>query len=289
MTPDPQTTLANILAALPETRHLHRRDGALYRVLEESARECANALFGPQGPQGCALGEIGDIELPYQSFGAINSVHLFGLDELIIFSFYASNRRNYRRVADIGANIGLHSVVLARLGYEVDAYEPDPRHLALLVGNLQQNGVAERVRTHQMAVSVGAGSLEFVRLLGNTTGSHLAGAKPSAYGEMERFVVPVASFAEIMAKVDLVKLDVEGHELEILASTSRESWASTDAMIEVGTAENAAGIFEHFAGIGVNLFSQKAGWGKVSCIGEMPTSHREGSLFISLRPEMNWS
>jgi hypothetical protein len=149
--------------------------------------------------------------------------------------------------------------------------------------------VAERVTTHQAAVSVSAGSLDFVRLLGNTTGSHLAGAKPSAYGEMQSFVVPVAPFAEIMTSVDLVKLDVEGHELEILTSTSRESWATTDAIIEVGTAENAAGIFEHFARIGVNLFSQKIGWRKVSRIGEMPTSHREGSLFISLRPEMNWS
>jgi FkbM family methyltransferase len=246
-------------------------------------------LFGIQGPQRGRLGEIGDIDLPFQSFGAINSVHLFGLDELIIFSFYAANRRNYRRVADIGANIGLHSVVLARLGYEVHSYEPDPKHLALMAQNLQKNGVAERVTTHQTAVSVRAGSLEFVRLLGNTTGSHIAGAKPSAYGEMERFVVSATPFGKIMADVDLIKLDVEGHELEILASTSRESWVSTDAMIEVGTAENAAGIFDHFARIGVNLFSQKTGWGKVSCIGEMPTSHREGSLFISLRPEMNWS
>jgi FkbM family methyltransferase len=289
MTQDPQITLENVLAALPETRHLHRRGGLLYRVLEESARECSSALFGPQGLQRCRMGVIGDIQLPYQSFGAINSVHLFGLDELIIFSFYAANRRNYRRVADIGANIGLHSVVLAKLGYEVEAYEPDPRHLALLVQNLQRNDVAERVTTHQMAVSVSGGSLEFVRLLGNTTGSHLAGSKPSAYGEMERLIVPVVPFVEIMSKVDLVKLDVEGHEFEILSCTSQETWGSTDAMVEVGTAENAAGIFHHFAQIGVNLFSQKTGWRKVSCIDEMPTSHREGSLFISLRPEMNWS
>jgi hypothetical protein len=289
MTPDFQNTLDNIIAALPETRYLHQRHSALYRMLEGSARECTAALFGPQGPQRGRLGDIGDIFLPYESFGAINSVHLFGLDELIIFSFYAANRRNYRRVADIGANIGLHSTVLAKLGYKVDSYEPDPRHHALLVRNLRHNGVDGQVTTHQMAVSVNAGSLEFVRLLGNTTGSHLAGAKPSAYGEMERFVVSTEPFVDILSEVDLVKLDVEGHELSILEATSREDWSETDAVVEVGTPENAAGIFEHFSRIGVNLFSQKTGWGRVTSIGEMPTNHREGSLFISLRPEMNWS
>ena len=286
---DLQKILEKILLALPEARRHHRRDSALYSVLEHQAKVCANALFSPEGPQQCRLGEIGDVYLPYQSFGTINSVDQFWLDELIIFSFYAANHRNYKRVADIGANIGLHSVILARLGFEVDAYEPDPKHLVSLIENLKQNSVSERVTTHPTAVSVGAGSLEFVRLLGNTTGSHLAGAKPFAYGAMERFYVPVTPFVEIMAKVDLIKLDIEGHELGVLASTSRQDWATTDAIIEVGSEENAAGIFDHFAKIGVNLFSQKAGWDRVACVGEVPTSHREGSLFISRRSEMNWS
>ena len=289
MTQTLEIALGNLLAALPETRRLHARRSALYPVLELSAKECANGLFGPESPQRSALGDIGDIELPYRSFGAINSVHLFGLDELIIFSFYIANRRNYKRVADIGANIGLHSIILAKLGYVVDAYEPDPQHRAFLIENLKRNGIADRVTSHPTAVSVSAGSLEFVRLLGNTTGSHLAGSKPSAYGAMERFDVTVVPFVEVMAKSDLIKPDVEGHESEILASTSQENWATTDAIIEVGTAENAARIFKHFSSIGVNLFSQKISWDKVLDIAEMPTSHRDGSLFISLRPEMNWS
>lgn len=281
--------LNKVFNALPSLREFHHRDGSTYQLLEEVVVHATQEIFGEKGPQRATLGVLGEILFPYVSMGAINSTHLFGLDELIIFTFYIRNMRNYRRVADIGANIGLHSTILAKLGYEVECFEPDPHHVELLEGNLSRNGVTDRVKIWRKAVSSHEGSLEFVRVLGNTTGSHLAGAKKDPYGELEKFNVPTAAFRDVIGRVDLIKLDVEGHELSILKDTVADDWMKTDAVIEVGTPENAKGIFDHMQSIGVNMFSQKNSWHRISSLMEMPTSHREGSLFITMRAEMNWS
>jgi FkbM family methyltransferase len=281
--------LCHLIDALPSARKLHSRREAVYALFEQVAGAAVQEIFGPDGEQRANLPMIGALQMPFVSMGAINSTHLFGLDELIIFAFYARNRRNYRRVADIGANIGLHSIVLAKLGYLVQAFEPDSLHRELMTRNFALNGVSDRIVIHPEAVSTDVGSLEFVRVLGNTTGSHIAGAKRAPYGELETIIVPTASFREIMSNVDLIKLDVEGHELDILVDTRRDDWLTADAMVEVGTLENAQGIFDHMNSIGINMFSQKNGWERVIDACQMPISHKEGSLFISCRGEMNWS
>jgi len=59
-------------------------------------------------------------------------------------------------------------------------------------------------------------------------------------------------------------------------------------MVEIGNPENARGVFEHFQTIGIGMFSQKTGWSRVQRLADMPTSHREGSLFVSAKPAMPW-
>jgi hypothetical protein len=60
-------------------------------------------------------------------------------------------------------------------------------------------------------------------------------------------------------------------------------------MLEVGTAKNAEQIFEHFDGTAVNMFAQKTGWQQVTRLPDMPTSYREGTLFLSAQAQMPWS
>ena len=131
------------------------------------------------------------------------------------------------------------------------------------------------------------GTAVFVRVLGNTTGSHLAGAK-SSYGERQEFDVRTQSARPLFAAADFVKIDAEGHEREILLSTAAEDWDGTDAMVEVGSPENAGAIFEHFRALGVNMFAQRKAWNPVATAAEMPTSHRDGSLFLSRAARMPW-
>jgi hypothetical protein len=130
--------------------------------------------------------------------------------------------------------------------------------------------------------------MEFVRVLGNTLGSHLAGSKANPYGDLERFPVKVEAIEPLISWADLIKLDVEGHEKEVLLATNRDHWLSTDALVEVENESNAATIYEYLTSLGVHLFSQKTNWQMVHDIDDMPTSYREGTLFVTCKSEMPW-
>lgn len=283
-----EDNLGLIFQVLPDLKDFHHRDGATYKVLDNITSEAASSIFGKDGTQELDLMGLGKIRLPFVSMGEIKSTHLFGLDELIIFSFYLKNKTRYKKVFDIGANIGLHSIILAMIGYEVVCYEPDPWHFKMLQDNLNLNSVATKVFARNKAISTVVGELEFIRVLGNTTGSHLAGAKKNPYGDLEKFKVFTDRFRDIMAEADLLKIDVEGHEADLLLSTSKVDWVGTDAIIEIGTLENARAIFDHMQSIGVNIFSQKKSWQMIVNVEDLPSSYKEGSIFVTLNTVMPW-
>jgi FkbM family methyltransferase len=281
-------TLTDIMQMLPDVFAQHARSSATYSLLEKAAAEAvAHSRFTKTEEARQAIGGFGDVELPYYEMGAVDSLDLFGLDELIIFAFYWANRGRYRRAADIGANLGLHSILMSRCGWSVQAYEPDPTHAELLERNLGINHAAS-VELVRAAVSDRGGEMEFVRVLGNTTSSHLAGAKANPYGELERFPVKVAAIGEIMDRVDFIKMDAEGQEKTIILATTTEQWDKTDMMVEVGSEENADAIHDHLAKLGVNAFAQKLGWTRVNSPDDIPTSYKQGSLFVSKRQAMYW-
>ncbi len=233
------------------------------------------------------LGELEEFIFSYKDMGSINSLHLFGLDELILFAFYWVNRSSYSRVLDLGANIGLHTVVLSKMGFTVTSFEPDPIHMDELSSNLLRNGLpADGLK--QKAVTIDGSNVEFIRILGNTTGSHVAGAKADPYGDLERFIVESTPIVEAIGGVDLVKMDVEGLEATLLQSVPISAFETTDFLVEIGTPENAKKIFDYFEGSKISLFSQKTNWKRASKFEELPFSHREGSCFVSGKTEMNW-
>tara|TARA_B100000989_G_C19461584_1_gene436453 strand:- start:486 stop:1151 length:666 start_codon:yes stop_codon:yes gene_type:complete len=220
--------------------------------------------------------------------GAINTTHLFGLDELILFSFYLKNKFTYKKVGDLGANVGVHSIILSNLGFDVTSYEPDAIHFEKIKENININCKNNKPHIVNKAISYKSGHVEFLRVKGNTTGSHIKGSKNDPYGEIESIKVETDSFKDIMKNLDFMKIDIEGHEAEVLRSTSKEDWLNTDAMVEVGSESNAKIIFEFFKSIEINLFSQKTGWDLVQNIQNMPYSYKDGSLFITNKSYVPW-
>jgi len=281
-------SIGAILEALPALAEQHARTTESYKMLEEQA-QAAVATSGliQESLRAVSLGFFGSVVFPFTRMGAISSSDLFGLDELIIFSFYWVNRNRYRRTADIGANLGLHSILMEKCGWDVVAYEPDPEHAKLLRRNLELNE-SKSVKIIEAAVSDKPGILEFVRVLGNTTSSHLAGAKNNAYGPLERFPVKVETIAAIMPNMDFIKVDAEGQEKLIILGTSAEHWDNTDMMVEIGSVDNASAIFEHLQKIGVRAFAQRLGWNQVESFDDMPTHYKNGSLFITRKQAMPW-
>ena len=282
-----QNNLSDFFSILPTIADRHAPSDLLHLVLKRAARTEFEQAFSRDSQGPVDLGSFGSLIFPYEKMGAVDSVNLFDLDELILFSFYMNNRNRYKHVADIGANIGLHCIILSRCGFQVRCFEPDPVHMNLLKRNLKLNNVTT-VETNLAAVSSQDGFLEFIRVKGNTTGSHLAGSKPDPYGELDRFEVKVMDIKPILVWADLIKLDAEGHEGEILLAAPASEWVNTDAVVEVGSPENAEKIFNHFSGSGLRFFAQKSNWAEVTTLEDMPVSYKDGSLFITRREGMDW-
>jgi FkbM family methyltransferase len=276
----------DLFELIPQFSERHAPTDALWRIWKAAALPAVEAAFH-DAATAQLFGPFGELAFPYVKMGNIDSLDLFGIDELIIFSFYNSNRGRYRNVVDFGANIGLHTIILSKCGFNVRSFEPDPAHLQLLNANLARNNVASDVRA--AAVSLKDGVADFVRVIGNTTGSHIKGAKTNPYGPVEVFKVQLEAAGPHLAWADLAKIDIEGHEAALLTGLPHDTWRSTDAVLEVGTEENAREIFAYFSGSAVKLFAQKIGWKQVTAIANMPTSHRDGSLFLTTKPAMPWS
>ena len=224
-----------------------------------------------------------DIKFPYVSMGKIDSLDLFGPTELMILELYKENAKRWHFAADIGANLGLHSIMMQRLGWYVFAYEPDPGISAHLRQNLRDNNCLGSVFVNQEAVHTSIGTANFVRVHNNLTGSHLEGFKDS-YGPRNTIVVKTVDCRDIWKKVQFAKIDSEGNEAALSSTMTAEVMKNLDVIMEVRNEANAKSIFEHFRQEGVPIWAQKIDWKQVQKLEEMPHINREGSIFVGYRP-----
>lgn len=284
----PALTFDDLFAVIPEIWRLHGPNTNTYKTIARLARATVESSpFRNTANARAKFGGFGEIEFPYHKMGAIDSLNLFDLDELILFAFYWSARDVYRTTVDIGANIGLHSLLMAKCGWTVHAYEPDPTHLALWQRNVTLNALARASVTNAAVCDV-TGTREFIRVLGNTTGSHLAGEKAPPYGELERFSVNVKAFRPLVESVDFAKVDAEGAEKAMILTTTADSWRHLDMMVEIGSRESAEAVFAHLGRLGVSVFAQKQGWSLVRRLEDMPMNYRDGSLFVTAKGVGPW-
>ena len=68
--------------------------------------------------------------------GNIGTADLFVIHEFILFQKYLKLKKDYVNFIDIGANIGIHSLIARNLGYQVCSYEPDPYTFEILDKNI---------------------------------------------------------------------------------------------------------------------------------------------------------
>jgi FkbM family methyltransferase len=224
-----------------------------------------------------------DITLPYYSMGRVDTYDLFGPNELMLFAFYEHNRDRYKRVLDIGANVGLHSMLMMKLGWKVRAFEPDPEISAIWVKNVtvQQALMDYWIEFNQAAVSDRDGEAEFIRVLNNLTGSCLASASKTPYGPLERITVRTVDCRQLFDWADLAKIDVEGHESVLLACVTAAHLEHLDLICELRGLKEAASVLRHFGDLDCPIYTQKNDWKPAACMSDMPTKHQEGSIFIS--------
>ena len=227
------------------------------------------------------FGVFGNIKFGYFNMGAIDSLDLFGMDELIIFCIYQKLKNKVNKAIDFGANIGLHSLVMGRMGWKVGAFEPDEKHFLKLKQNLSENKLSHLVNPIKKAVWINNDGVQFTRVLGNTTGNHVVGMK-SSYGKLEHIHVETVTFEDVIKNVDFIKLDVEGAEGELVKSLKNIKKIPKNIKIILEISERSREpIFNFAKKTNLKLFCQKLGWKAAARVSDLPLSHRDGSVLCS--------
>lgn len=280
----------NLLSFIAKNFHLHSHTTDWWKTYSKLIESDIKKVNTP-ATDSFTFGEIGLLNFPFVSFGNRDTTNLFNLDEIIIFSWYLKNKKKYTKVLDLGANVGLHSLIMSKIGFLVDAYEPDPVHFKLLEDVILKNPpMDQRILLHQQAVSNVSGKQEFIQMLDNTTGSHILNAKPTVYGRLNKILVESVTIDSVFKKnFDFVKMDVEGSEIILLSSLAKENIQNTEFMIEIGNSKNAESLLVEIDRLGLNAFSQKNNWAQVRDLEDIPKSHREGSIFLTSKSEMDWT
>lgn len=113
---------------------------------------------------------------------------------------------------DIGANFGPYCYYLSRLGKEVEAFEPLP-DIARTLGAYR----SPLIRVHNVALSSAPGTLQLYTPIFDGVPYPACSTFTPVEGPHETCPVSVRTLdSYTFADVCLVKIDVEGHELEVL-------------------------------------------------------------------------
>ena len=233
--------------------------------------------------------QIKSIYLSKYDFKAFKVEDLMNLEELIMIKYYFLNREKYKNFYDLGANIGLHSIIAKKLGLAVKCYEPDKEHFNILKKNFQLNfNNNKKVTLINKAIYNKKAILSFIKVKNNTTANHIRGFKKNLYGPLETLKINAINLNNHLKKNSLIKMDIEGSENIVLKSFSSNKWKNIDCMVSVHNKKVAKDIYNHFKNKKINLFSSKLNWKLVKNFNDIPKCHADGLLFISTKRSMNW-
>jgi len=136
--------------------------------------------------------------------------------------------RQSGKVLELGSNVGYYAVQGARAAPDLEyvAVEPHPDSFEICSANLELNQVRNVRLINAAAVAhTNGGPIDLIvpqNQLGHPTVAFLAGGTElpfaMAQGPKHALRVPTVAIAELLPKVDLIKLDVEGQEHHLLTA-----------------------------------------------------------------------
>lgn len=147
--------------------------------------------------------------------GASGNVYA-GLHEFNDMGFLLHFLRDGDAFLDVGANVGAYTVLAAGVcGATCTAIEPIPTTYAALLANLRLNGLEARARALNVGVGASEGTLRFTRSLDTT--NHVVADGEDAAGDVVDVAVTTIDVVTRGQRPKLMKIDVEGFEMQALA------------------------------------------------------------------------
>ncbi len=185
------------------------------------------------------------------------SVYLYGSFEERETRFMQTALRPGDLFVDVGANAGYYALLASRLVGEdggVIAFEPSPAIRERLERNVRLNGLTN-VSVSPQAVSLAEGEASFYEssdARNSGLGSLLVGAGRSADARKVPTTSLDALAATLLRGIDVLKIDVEGAELDVFAGGER-LLSRADAPLVVFESSATAGSFSKLRSFGYEV------------------------------------
>lgn len=192
-----------------------------------------------------------------------------------------SQSGKFKNFLDFGANIGLYSIFASKLNFNVKSFEPDPSTYEILKQNIDNNSLNQNnIIINNEAIWSSTTQKSFVRVVDNNTASGISDSGKNFYGETIKFNVNCRNVNEVLESNSIVKIDVEGSELEIFKTIDWENFINIALFIEIGSEEARSGIFNICLEKKLEIRSQLIGWGIAENDSQLPLSWRDGSVMV---------
>lgn len=171
-------------------------------------------------------------------------VAILGLHEPNTLSWF--NPSEGDTVIDIGAHIGLYTLIAAQRARLVVSMEPEPSNFSLLQRNILLNRFGNVIAL-KLAASDEVASRSLFSRVGENTGTYSLQKDWASWEHRQQVSSPVSVecttldhvvSANGIASVDWLKVDVEGNEIQVLRGAKETLRMTSNLIIEVAS-ENA--------------------------------------------------
>lgn len=203
--------------------------------------------------------------------------------------------RTASSILDIGAHVGVYSLAAAMLRPDltVQAFEPNPFAYTRLREHVRLNELQGRIEEHHYALSdtLGIAPFTWARKPNQPISSGGAIGIAAPHESVETYPVMMTTLDDCMPGMDfgprpLVKIDVEGGEVEVFKGASKLLAAKPDIILECFDADKAAAIRSMLPeGYKAHTIYEKANHiGLGGPLRHMSTKGEDFNQFLTMRP-----
>jgi len=180
-------------------------------------------LYKKINPKGFLLIHIYDYKLriPLQYDGIGRALYVYRSRELDHKWMIDNELLPGNVVLDLGANIGYYAIMEAKkIGSygKIYAIEPDPRNVELFKNNIKLNNIVDIFDFEQCAISNENKNAEFVLSSKTNLSSFDLKKNKDNSNSINVKTYDLGTYLKDKKRVDLIRMDIEGHEIEVFES-----------------------------------------------------------------------